>query len=130
MHSEDVLQIVIGARQALDPVAVKEAGPVASSDFEKVPQGRAIHGRPPCGACQCSEQPAQAPPNLGRAFLGWVFEKGSHAVDPCVGPSQKGPVGRGRAQTALQDPVQPLQFWDRAPLFIARPILEAISHRR
>jgi hypothetical protein len=96
MGAKKLLQIVIGAGEIRDAIAVEKPRPITTADLEKVVNGGGQ------GACfgmvprHSPEEPLQAPLHHGRIVLGVVVQDVGRPMDPVIGEADIGPPRSGR----------------------------------
>jgi hypothetical protein len=106
MGAKKLLQIIIGAGEIRDAIAVEKPRPITMADLEKVVDGGGQ------GACfgvvprHGPEEPLQAPLHHGRIVLVVVVQDVGRPMDPAIGDADVGPQGSGRVQPAPQDRLQ------------------------
>ncbi len=117
-RSEQLLEVVVGARQISDIGAMEEPGPIASRDLVEVTdRGRE---RPGFGrvAVHGADQAIKAAAHDRGPGPVRVAEKVCGGMDPAIGPEDVGPErrrAREPARNQLREPSEPRR--ERAPRF-------------
>src|SRR5215467_8023800 len=128
--AKKLLQVSIGPGQMREARAVKQAGPVAPADLQKVPyRGCEAPGfglMLPHG----SEQPVQPPLYSSPWLLGVIMQDVRGAMHPALGHPHLRPQRRRRVQPPSQDRLQAPERLGQGPLFSTRSRLRAIALRR
>ena len=101
--AKKLLQIIIGPGKSRDAIAVKQAGPVAPADLQKVPyrwcEAPGFGLMLPHGP----EPPVQEPLYSGSWLLGVIRQDVRGAMHPAIGHLHLGPQRRRRVQPTSQD---------------------------
>jgi hypothetical protein len=85
MGAKEVFQVVVGAGQVRDIIAVEEPRPVAPGDFEEMHDARfqlSSFGTP---ALHRTEQTLKAPSHMGPIKLGRVAQEVGSGMHPSIG---------------------------------------------
>lgn len=130
VRPEQLLQPVVGARQAFDPIAVEQAGSVAGGDLHEVVDR---HGQRTGFVASPSpglQETLVAGLHPGRVEPGPVREGEGGRVEPAVGPTDVGPQSGRALQTTPDEGRDPPQGLAQSPLSSTRPRLPAIASSR
>ena len=130
VRPEQLLQRVVGARQALDPVAVEQAGPVAGGDPHEAVDGAGQGAGLAAPLGPGRQEALVAGLHAGRVEPGPVGEDGGGRAEPAVGPADVGPQGGGALQAAPDKGGDPLQRLAQPPFSSTRPRLAATASSR
>jgi len=104
--AKKLLQIIIGAGQVGHGITMKQSGPVAPADLQKV----LYRGRERAGfglmLPHSPEQPVQPPLHGGSWLLGIIMQEVRGAMDPAIGYTHLGPQRCRRVQPTPQERLQ------------------------
>src|SRR5688500_14588187 len=131
LGTEELLQVVVGRRQAGNPQIVEQAGAVAVGDLEEAVDGIAQGAAGIPAFAPFREQAGVAGCDvIGRA-PGRVLQDPRRGMDPPEGPPNVRPRRPGPVQTLGEQGAQLLQLRWRAPPFCSiRPRLASIASSR
>ena len=108
MGANTRLQIMSGAGEIGEALAVETPGPSTAADLEKVVAGGGQRARLGVVPRHRPAAPLQAPLHHGRTVLGVVGQEGGSPMDPASGAAAVGPAS-GRGREALGEKA----FWGR-----------------
>src|SRR5262249_27713068 len=127
--AEQLLQVVVGPREARGVVAVEQPWPVPPADLQEVIHrgGQLADGIPV--PPHRPHRPAQPRPDrrTGRALRP---EDVGRLVHPAVGPADQPPQPGRRGQRPVDEPLEPAQLGREPPCAPARPMLPLIALSR
>src|SRR5215468_6896606 len=128
--AKKLLQIIIGAGEVGDAIAVKQTRPVAAADFQEVRhrrrEGPGFGLMPSHGP----EQPLQTSLHGCRSALFFIAEEVGHTLHPAIGHAHIWPQRRCSGQAPLEDGFQAPEFLGQYPLFSTRSRLSAMALSR
>jgi hypothetical protein len=130
MGAKKLLQIIIGAGESRDALAVEQPRPITPADFEKVVDGGGERAGFGMVLRHRPQEPLQAPLHHGRPVLVVVVQDRRRPMDPAIGDADVGPQRRGRVSPAPQDRLQASQGLGHGPLCSTRSRLSAMALRR
>src|SRR3954462_14014870 len=131
LSAEELLQVVVGRRQAGNLQVMEQAGAVAVGDLEEAVNGIAQGAAGIPAVAPSVEQAGVAGLDvIGRA-PGRVLQDAGRGMDPAEGPPNVRPQRAGAPQALGEQGTQLLQFRWRAPPFSSiRPRLASIASKR
>lgn len=130
LGAEHLLEIVVGARQRRDRVAVEQARPVAAGDLQEVLDGADQAAGLFAVASHGADQAIEAPTNgIGGLACG-VAEDVGGAMHPAIDPFDLRPEGGGPLQAAADQRTKPRQRRRRPPFSVTRSRLSATASSR
>src|SRR5919198_13667 len=128
--AKKLLQIIVGTWQLGHGITMKQAGPVAPADLQKVPHcGRKGPGfglMLPHGP----RQPVEPSLHGSSCVLGVIVQDVRGAMDPAIGHMHLGPQRSGGVQPAPQERLQAPEGLGQGPLFSTRSRLWVLAVRR
>src|SRR5438552_3985038 len=129
MGAKQLLQILIGAGESRDAIAVEKPGPITAADLEKVGDGGGKRARFGVVPCHRPEEPPQAPLHHGLTVLVVVVQDVGRPMDPAIGAADSRP-DRGIGREALVGPdVEALERLGQGTLFSTRSRLSVMAVR-
>jgi transcriptional regulator with XRE-family HTH domain len=105
-RAEEMLQVIVGARQVGDVVAGEEAGPIACRHLEEVVERRGERADLAARAGQRCQECVVARPNLGTGLLVVGGQDVRGLMDDGVSRAHLGPEGSSGLQAVGQDPLE------------------------
>ena len=125
-----MFQIVVGAREIGDLVAVEETRPITGGDLEEMIDRRGEGANLAAVADHRREEIVVGRLDLGAGLSVMIGQDVGSPMDEGVGRADFGPKGSGRLQAAAQDALEAGQVLGE-PLFVATCSIEAwIASRR
>src|SRR5688500_6073052 len=131
LGAEELLQVVVGRRQAGNPQILEQAGAVAVGDLEEAVDGVAQSAAGLPSVAPFLEQAGVAGFDIISRAPGRVLQNPRRGMDPPEGPPDVRPQRPGPVQTFGEQRPQFLQLFWRAPPFCSiRPRLASIASSR
>ena len=130
LRPEELLQIIVGARQARDGVAVEQPWSVAARHLGEVLNGASQPSGQGAMADHGTGQPMQAPPHGAGREAGLVLEDARRLMNPAKGDLHIRPEPGCARQATKDETLQPLQLGTQRPFFATRSRLAATAVRR
>jgi hypothetical protein len=103
IRPKKLLQVIIGAGEIGDAIAVKQARPVATGDLAEVPECGGQRARSGLLACHGPKEPLHTLFHGCRRMVFVIGEEVGDSMYPAIGYLHVGPEGSRRVQPALQD---------------------------
>jgi hypothetical protein len=130
MGAKKLLQIIIGAGEIRDAIAVEKPGPITAADLEKVVDGGGKRARFGVVPCHSPEEPLQAPLHHGLTVLVVVVQDVGRPMDPAIGDADVGPESGSCREALVEQGVEALECLGQGPLFSTRSRLSEMAVRR
>ena len=126
VRAEQPLEVVVGARQVGDGVAVEQAGAVAAGHLQEVVDGAGERAGLGAVARHGGEQPVEAAAHRLRRLAGGIPQDPGRPVDPGVGATDRWPQALRALEPAGEQPAQPPQRAAQPPC-MGRSLSRAIG---
>src|SRR3954452_23767023 len=131
LSAEELLQVVVGRRQAGNLQVVEQAGAVAVGDLEEAVDGIAQGAAGIPAVAPSVEQAGVARPYVLGRRPGGVLQDGGRGMDPAEAPPDVRPQRVGPVQTLGEQGPKLLQLrWQISPFSSMRPRLASIASKR
>ena len=130
VRPEQLLEVVVGARQVGDGVAVEQAGTVAAGHLEEVVDGAGERAGLGAVSADGGDEPGEAAGDRGRIETGRVVQDPGRAVHPAVGAADVGPEIAGAVQGVRDQPAQAPQEARQPPFSATRSRLATTASSR
>src|SRR5687767_3486758 len=131
LGAEELLQVVVGRRQARNPQILEQAGAVAVGDLEEAVDGVAQGTAGLPAVAPFLKQAGVAGLDVISRAPGRVLQDPGRGMDPPEAPPDIWPQRPGPVQTLFEQGPQLLQLrWQMPPLCSIRPRLASIASSR